>query len=56
MTQLSKQATIRIPKGTKYYEGAAAPQKGTVGTHPELYGGGTQIFLPKPKKEWITEQ
>lgn len=42
------QAIIKIPKGTVYYEGAAAPQIGTVGTKPSLLGGGTQIYLPDP--------
>jgi len=50
------QAVIKVPKGTKYYEGPAAPQKGTVGTQPELLGGGTQVFLPNPKKEWINNK
>ncbi|NRQ43769.1 hemagglutinin repeat-containing protein [Rheinheimera sp. YQF-2] len=47
------QAVIKVPKGTKYYEGPAAPQTGTVGTLPELHGGGIQIFLPNPNKDWI---
>ena len=47
------QAIIKIPAGTKYYEGAAAPQTGTKGTFPALHGGGSQIFVPNPKLEWI---
>jgi len=47
------QAIIKIPAGTKYYEGAAAPQTGTKGTFPALHGGGAQIFVPNPKLEWI---
>ena len=47
------QALIKVPKGSKYYEGPAAPQKGTIGTLPDLHGGGMQIFLPNPNKDWI---
>lgn len=50
------QAIIKIPKGTKYYEGNAAAQTGTEGTHPTLHGGGTQIFLPTPNNEWIIKK
>lgn len=46
------QAIIKIPKGTTYYEGAAA-QTGTQGTNPTLHGGGTQIFLPTPQNDWV---
>ncbi|XBW63725.1 VENN motif pre-toxin domain-containing protein [Pectobacterium aroidearum] len=45
-------AIIKIPKGTKYYEGPAAVQTGTKETYTTLHGGGTQIFLPNPKTEW----
>jgi len=38
------QEIIKISKGTKYYEGAAAAQTGTKGTNPKLHGGGIQIF------------
>lgn len=47
------QAVIKIPKGTTYYEGAAAAQTGTQGTNPTLHGGGTQVFLPTPQNDWI---
>jgi filamentous hemagglutinin len=50
---LNRQAVIKIPRGTVYYEGAAGAQTGTVGTRPTLLGGATQIFLPSPKQEWI---
>ena len=50
------QAIIKIPKGTKYYEGPAAAQTGTEGTRPVLQGGGTQIFLPSPNNEWIIKK
>ena len=53
---LQNQAIIKVPKGTVYYEGAAAPQAGTVGTRPSLQGGGVQIFLPNPKTEWIIKR
>lgn len=50
------QAIIKIPKGTTYYEGPAAAQTGTEGTHTTLQGGGTQIFLPTPNNEWIIKK
>ncbi|WP_272944403.1 DUF6862 domain-containing protein, partial [Yersinia wautersii] len=50
------QAIIKIPKGTVYYEGPAAPQTGTTGTNPTLQGGGTQIFLPTPESNWIIKK
>ncbi len=50
------QAIIKIPKGTKYYEGPAAAQTGGKGTRPTLQGGGTQIFLPIPSNEWIIKK
>lgn len=50
------QAVMKIPKGTVYYEGAAAAQTGIKGTHPTLLGGGTQIFLPTPQNEWIIKK
>ncbi|WP_310657665.1 VENN motif pre-toxin domain-containing protein, partial [Serratia nevei] len=49
-------AIIKIPKGTTYYEGTAAPQTGTKGTLPTVHGGGTQIFLPDPKSDWIIKK
>jgi filamentous hemagglutinin len=49
-------AVIKVPKGTTYYEGPAAPQTGKVDTFTTLHGGGTQIFLPKPKMEWIIDR
>ncbi|WP_161624072.1 VENN motif pre-toxin domain-containing protein, partial [Dickeya chrysanthemi] len=50
------QAIMKIPKGTKFYEGPAAPQTGTKGTRPELIGGGTQVYLPSLKDEWIIKK
>ncbi len=50
------QAIIKIPRGTTYYEGAAAAQTGTQGTNPTLHGGGTQIFLPTPQNDWIIKK
>ncbi|WP_193745568.1 hemagglutinin repeat-containing protein, partial [Dickeya chrysanthemi] len=50
------QAIMKIPKGTKFYEGPAAPQTGTKGTRPELIGGGTQVYLPGLKDEWIIKK
>ncbi|MCO7256567.1 hypothetical protein KSI86_20645 [Dickeya oryzae] len=47
---------MKIPKGTKFYEGPAAPQTGTKGTRPELIGGGTQVYLPGLKDEWIIKK
>lgn len=53
---LENQSVIKIPKGTKYYEGPAAAQTGTKGTNPTLHGGSTQIFLPTLKNEWIIKK
>ena len=50
------QAIMKIPKGTVYYEGAAASQTGTVGTNPSLLGGGTQIYLPDLDPTWIIKK
>jgi len=52
---LENTAVIHIPKGTKYYEGVAGSQKGTVGFKPNLHGGGGQIYVPKVKKEWVVK-
>ena len=38
--------TIRIPKGTKIYEGAAAPQG-------NLLGGGNQVYVLEVNPEWV---
>ncbi len=46
-------SVINIPIGTKYYEGYSASQAGSQGLQPTLHGGGTQIFLPSLKNEWI---
>ncbi|SEH79938.1 conserved hypothetical protein [Bathymodiolus azoricus thioautotrophic gill symbiont] len=42
----TKVIKLKIPKGTKLYEGVAAPQRG-------LVGGGNQIYLPKIDKNWV---
>jgi len=39
---------IKVPAGTKIYEGAAAAQRG-------LVGGGDQIYLPKVKPDWVVK-
>ena len=39
-------ATIRVPKGTVIYEGAAAPQG-------YLLGGGNQVFIPYGNPAWV---
>jgi len=43
---------IRVPKGTKIYEGLAAPQEGYFGT---LVGGGRQVYIDKKiiDKSWV---
>ncbi|WP_413741332.1 hypothetical protein ACL2XO_19585 [Sodalis sp. RH15] len=46
-------SVIKIPTGTKYYEGYSASQAGSQGMQTTLHGGGTQIFLPSLKNEWI---
>ncbi len=39
---------VKIPPGTKLYEGAAASQRG-------LVGGGNQIYIPKVDPKWVVE-
>jgi len=46
---------IRVPKGTRVYEGAAAPQVGTTGTRPKLQGGDNQVYIPKVDPKWQTD-
>jgi hypothetical protein len=45
--------TIRVPKGTKIYEGLAAPQKSNYfGSF--LLGGGRQVYIgEKIEKSWV---
>jgi hypothetical protein len=47
-----KVVQIKVPKGTKIYEGTAAPQSN--GTESFL-GGGAQIYIPNVKPEWIAK-
>ncbi len=42
----TKVSTITIPEGTIFYEGYAAPQRG-------LFGGGSQVYIPEVKPEWL---
>lgn len=37
---------IQVPRGTTFYEGAAAAQRG-------LVGGGNQVFLPWVDDAWV---
>ena len=41
---------IQLPKGTRIFEGAAAPQKTVLENLP---GGGNQVFLENVSPEWI---
>ncbi len=43
-------ATMKVPKGTTIYEGAAAPQSTGVGQN---LGGGNQVYIPHVDPEWI---
>lgn len=45
-----KVARIKIPKGTKIYEGIAAEQKGNTSHY---LGGGNQIYIKKVEASWI---
>jgi RHS repeat-associated protein len=44
---------IRVPKGTKIYEGIAASQKGVKQPFVNLPGGGNQVFIPRVDPKWI---
>jgi len=44
---------IRVPKGTKIYEGIAASQKGVKQPFVNLPGGGNQVFIPRVYPKWI---
>lgn len=41
-------STIRVPSGTKIFDGFAAPQGG-------LPGGGSQVFIPKVDPSWLVK-
>lgn len=43
-------ATMKVPKGTTIYEGAAAPQSTGVG---QILGGGNQVYIPRVNPNWI---
>jgi hypothetical protein len=47
-----KVSVIRVPKGTKIFEGYAAPQTSEVGTRAELTGGGPQIYIKEIDQKW----
>jgi RHS repeat-associated protein len=47
----TKVNAIRVPAGTKIYEGAVAPQVGTAG-FPQLMGGGNQVYIPRVNPDW----
>jgi len=42
--------SIRVPAGTRIFEGAAAPQSSGVG---QLLGGGNQIYIPRVDPNWL---
>lgn len=46
---------IRVPKGTKIYEGIAASQKGVKQPFVNLPGGGNQVFIPRVDLKWIIQ-
>ena len=45
-----KVATMKVPRGTTIYEGAAAPQSTGVG---QILGGGSQVYIPRIDPRWI---
>nr|WP_281720394.1 hypothetical protein [Nitrosomonas nitrosa] len=47
---------IRVPAGTKIYEGHAASQQSKLGTRSQFFGGGNQVYIPKVNPKWIVEQ
>ncbi len=42
--------SIKVPRGTTIYEGAAAPQSTGVG---QILGGGNQVYIPRVDPKWI---
>jgi len=45
---------VRIPAGTRIYEGIAGPQNGIVdGLKANLIGGGNQVYIPSVNPAWI---
>ncbi|MEQ3695553.1 MAG: RHS repeat-associated core domain-containing protein [Pseudomonadales bacterium] len=42
--------SIKVPKGTQIFEGAAAPQPTGVG---QILGGGNQVYIPRVNPKWI---
>jgi len=42
--------SIKVPKGTQIFEGAAAPQSTGVG---QILGGGNQVYIPRVNSKWI---
>lgn len=48
----AKVVEIKVPKGTKIFEGYAAPQSTGVG---EIIGGGSQIYIKKVDPSWLVE-
>jgi RHS repeat-associated protein len=44
--------TIRVPAGTRLFEGVAAPQNRTI---IDLIGGGNQVVVPHIKPSWIVQ-
>ena len=49
----SRVAEIRVPAGTKIYEGAAAPQRIPGGS---LLGGGNQVYIPRVPNSWVVRK
>jgi hypothetical protein len=53
-----KWVEMKIPPGTKIYDGTASSQylqsKGSNWTVGQLLGGGNQVYIPRVDKSWIT--
>jgi len=45
--------SIRVPKGTTIFEGAAAPQVGKDLPFESVIGGGSQVYIPRVNPDWI---
>jgi hypothetical protein len=51
-----KLVIIRIPAGTKVYEGYAASQQSNLGSRAQFFGGGNQVYVPQVESKWIVQQ
>ncbi|MDN0116634.1 hypothetical protein QVN87_18250 [Yersinia intermedia] len=52
-TDKQQQNVDDLSRDVEHANNALSP---TQGTNPTLHGGGTQIFLPTPKDDWIIKK